>query len=140
MTEERRYTLRRPPSSMFSDASNRRNTAGTKKIDETRKGRCSFVYGVTNFLLQFFWNPFSLVFAPSFLFCILNIIEERRIAWPWEYKADARASSKVGTETMISALKKTLSPEFESCDTPTHPSLKRRIDHLRKIENKAKEN
>jgi Zn-dependent protease with chaperone function len=101
---------------------------------------CSFVYGVTNFLLQFFWNPFSLVFAPSFLFCILNIIEERRIAWPWEYKADARASSKVGTEMMISALKKILSPEFESCDTPTHPSLKRRINHLRRIEKKAKKN
>jgi len=46
----------------------------------------------------------------------------------------------VGTETMVSALKKTLSPEFESCDTPTHPSLKRRIDHLRRIKKKAKKN
>jgi len=95
---------------------------------------CFFVYGVINFLLAFFWNPFSLVFAPSVLFCILNIIEERRIAWSLEYKADARASSKIGMETMISALKKTLSPEFEYCDSPTHPSLKRRIDHLRMLQ------
>jgi len=51
-----------------------------------------------------------------------------------------RGANKVGTETMVSALKKTLSPEFESCDTPTHPSLKRRIDHLRRIEKKAKKN
>lgn len=97
---------------------------------------CFFVYGVINVLLPFFWNPFSLVFAPSFLFCILNFIEERRIAWPLEYKADERASNKIGTETMISALKKTLSPEFKYCDSPTHPSLKRRIDRLRMLQSK----
>jgi len=95
---------------------------------------CFFVYGFVNFLLLFFQNYFSLVFAPSFLFCILNIIEERKIAWPLEYKADARAANKVGTEIMISALEKTLSPEFEFCDSPTHPSLKRRIDYLRRLE------
>lgn len=98
---------------------------------------CLLVYGVINFMLSFFWTPFCLVFLPSFLFCILNIIEERKIAWPLEYKADARAANKVGTETMISALKKTLSPEFEYCDSPTHPSLEKRIDRLRMLQNKC---
>lgn len=101
---------------------------------------CMFVYGLLSFTLVFLWDPFSLVFVSSFLFCTFNIIEERKIAWPLEYKADAWAANKVGSETMVSALEKTLSPEFESCDTPTHPSLKRRIDHLRRIEKKAKKN
>ena len=97
---------------------------------------CFFVYNVISFLLSFFLNPFSLLFVPSFLFCILLIIEERSIAWPLEYKADARAANKIGTEIMISALTKTLSPEFEYCDSPTHPSLKRRIDRLRRLQKK----
>jgi len=101
---------------------------------------CMLVYGLVSFMLVFLWDPFSLVFVSSFLFSLLNIIEERKIAWPLEYKADAEAANKVGTETMVTALKKTLSPEFESCDTPTHPSLKRRINHLRRIEKKAKKN
>ena len=99
---------------------------------------CALVYGLVNLLLRFFHNPFLLVFVPSFLFCVLNIIEERKIAWPLEYKADAGAAKKVGTETMISALKKTLLPQFESCDSPTHLSLKRRIDNLRRPKKKSK--
>jgi len=91
---------------------------------------CMFVYGLVSFTLTFLWRPLSLILVPSFLFCALNIVEERKIAWPLEYRADARAAKKVGIETTISALKKTLSPEFEYCDTPTHPSLRRRIEHL----------
>jgi Zn-dependent protease with chaperone function len=91
------------------------------------------VYTLVNFIPVFLWNQLSLVLVPSFLFCVLIIIFERKIIWPSEYKADATASKKVGIETMVSALKKTLSPESDFCDSPTHPSLKRRIAYLRKM-------
>lgn len=92
---------------------------------------CFIVYGIVNLLFPLS-SIFSLVFVSPFLFCMFNLIEERKILWSSEYQADAKASVKIGTKTMISALRKVLSPEFTHCDSPTHPSLKRRIANLRK--------
>ena len=92
---------------------------------------CMTVYSVINFLHPFL-DTFFLSLVSSFLFCMFFFFVERKIHWASEYKADTKAAEKAGIETVISALRKALPREFWNCDSPTHPSLKRRIAHLKK--------
>lgn len=92
---------------------------------------CFMVYSIV-ILLHPFLNTFVLTFVSSFLFCLLFLAIERKVHWEAEYKADTKAAEKVGTEVTISALRKVIPPKFAHCDSPTHPSLKRRIAYLKK--------
>jgi len=98
---------------------------------------CMAVYGVVSVLHPFF-NTFFLSFVSSFLFCIFFFIVERKVHWMPEYKADAKAAEKIGIEIVISALRKVVPLESSNCDSPTHPSLKRRIAYLKKKRDAAR--
>jgi Zn-dependent protease with chaperone function len=94
---------------------------------------CFAVYSIVKPLHPFL-NTFFLTFVSSFIFCMIFFVTERKVHWNPEYKADSKAAEKVGTPVMISALRKLIPPELAKCDSPTHPSLVRRITHLHKKE------
>jgi Zn-dependent protease with chaperone function len=96
-----------------------------------------FVYIATCFAVYIivkplhpFLNTIFLTFVSSFLFCVFFFVIERKVHWSAEYKADSKAAEKVGTNVMVSALRKVIPPELAKCDSPTHPSLVRRVSHL----------
>jgi len=73
-----------------------------------------------------------ILFLTGGFFCSMFMILYERINWRSEFKADERSSEKVGTEVFISALMKTAPPEKRNCDSPTHPSVNRRICRIKK--------
>jgi len=93
---------------------------------------CLLAYGIIR-LVYLFLDFSYLPFLSSFLFCVFFSIAEREM-WNAEYKADAYSAKKTETSLVISALRKIVPPELADCDSPTHPSLKRRIAFLEKQE------
>jgi len=81
--------------------------------------------------LQFF--PLYFLFLAGGLLSGLYMILFERMRWLSEFKADEYASRKVGFEVFISALMKTASSKRGDCDTPTHPSVNRRISRAKKV-------
>jgi Zn-dependent protease with chaperone function len=67
----------------------------------------------------------------SSIFCVFFFFSEK-IRWKSEYNADMKAAEKFGSEPLISALRKLIPPALADCDSPSHPSLNRRLDSLKK--------
>lgn len=65
-------------------------------------------------------------------FCSAHMFLYERLQWRSEFKADEASSKKVSRETLISALSKGIPSNYMNCDSPTHPSINRRISRLRK--------
>ena len=74
-----------------------------------------------------------LLFIVGGLFFSADIILFERIQRYIEFKADQFASEKLGPEIIASTLDKSASSQGRgyNCDTPTHPSIQRRISRIR---------
>jgi Zn-dependent protease with chaperone function len=93
---------------------------------------CLLAYGIIR-LVYLFLDFSCFPFLLSFLFCVFFSVAEREM-WNAEYKADVYSAKRTETSLVISALRKIVSPELADCDSPTHPSLKRRIAFLEEQE------
>jgi Zn-dependent protease with chaperone function len=59
------------------------------------------------------------------------VISYEQMRWKWEFKADYFAGEKTDPESAISFLTKIASSIDGDCDSPTHPSIKRRLSRLK---------
>jgi Zn-dependent protease with chaperone function len=88
-----------------------------------------FIVYVITYNLPFV-GRFYLGLIVSFLFCMILLGVERQ-TWANEYKADAEAANGTTPELIIAALQKIIPSGRIDCDSPTHPSLRRRVAAIR---------
>jgi Zn-dependent protease with chaperone function len=88
-------------------------------------------YALMSLFHQFAETIYPSLFVASFVFCLILLAVERNGIWAAEYNAGAKAAYKVEPALIIAALEKMVPPERINCDSPTHPSLRRRIAAIR---------
>ena len=88
--------------------------------------------GVLSMFIFFEGAPLFLLFLTgAFLVSLYWVVVERLMSQS-EFRADIEAAKRNGSDILVSALLKTVCFKNLDCDSPTHPSINRRISAIQK--------